>query len=145
MNSPPHQHRAATNPALRGPARSSQCPNIAAADPRKTKNNVYVQPSIETGQSQVVENTRSMKPTPSHLTGCCTPIQRGRRTEPAVERPGRYRALPVEQPGREDVWRGVNRLIGGHGYLPSKPVVEGIAPRASCTFPQRMPTVGDPP
>jgi hypothetical protein len=47
--SPPDQHAAATTPALRGPADSSQCPNSAADEPSRTKNNVYVQPSCDTG------------------------------------------------------------------------------------------------
>src|SRR6185312_3781487 len=54
MTSPPHQHTAATTPALRGPARSSQPPQMAAAEPRKTKNRVNIHPSIEIFQSQVV-------------------------------------------------------------------------------------------
>src|SRR5689334_22096957 len=58
---PPHQHNAATNAALRGPTRSSQPPQIAAAEPRNTKNKVYIQPRVETFQSQLEENTDSMK------------------------------------------------------------------------------------
>ena len=38
--------RAATTPALRGPTRSSQPPHSAAEQPRKTKNSVYIQPSV---------------------------------------------------------------------------------------------------
>src|SRR5271169_2301986 len=49
---PPHQHIAATAPALRGPTRSSQPPQRAAEEPRNTKNSVYIQPSIEIFQSQ---------------------------------------------------------------------------------------------
>src|SRR5208283_729874 len=52
MTRPPHQQTAATTPALRGPARSSQPPQIAAADPRNTKNSVNIQPSEEIFQSQ---------------------------------------------------------------------------------------------
>ena len=62
MTRPPHQHSAATTPALRGPARSSQPPQIAAEEPRKTKNSVYIHPSMEIFQSQVVVNTESKKP-----------------------------------------------------------------------------------
>ena len=40
MPMPPHQQNAATTPALRGPTRSSQPPQIAAAAPRTTKNKV---------------------------------------------------------------------------------------------------------
>src|SRR5580692_8099590 len=53
---PPHQHSAATTPALRGPARSSQPPQSAADDPSTTKNNVYIQPRLATRQSHVVVN-----------------------------------------------------------------------------------------
>ncbi len=35
---PPAQQKAATTPALRGPARSSQPPQMAAAEPSTTKN-----------------------------------------------------------------------------------------------------------
>src|SRR6516165_1323929 len=52
ITSPPHQHNAATMPALRGPARSSQPPQIAADDPSTTKNSVYIQPRLEIRQSQ---------------------------------------------------------------------------------------------
>src|SRR5215813_1099296 len=54
ISNPPHQQIAATTPALRGPARSSQPPQIAAAEPRKTKNSVYIQPRIGLSQSHVV-------------------------------------------------------------------------------------------
>src|ERR1700754_3426755 len=56
-NRPPHQHSAATKPALRGPTRSSQPPQTAAAMPSSTKNNVYIQPMLATRQSQVVVNS----------------------------------------------------------------------------------------
>src|ERR1700733_3143885 len=51
---PPHQHSAATTPALRGPARSSQPPQSAADPPSTTKNSVYIQPSSLIFQSQLV-------------------------------------------------------------------------------------------
>src|SRR5689334_7042709 len=60
MRRPPHQQTAATMPALRGPACSSHPPQIAAAEPRNTKNIVYIQPSIEIFQSHVVEKTSAM-------------------------------------------------------------------------------------
>ena len=60
---PPHQHRADTTPALRGPARSSQPPHSAAEQPRKTKNSVYIQPKVEIFQSQLVVNISAKKPT----------------------------------------------------------------------------------
>src|SRR5579862_517950 len=54
MSRPPHQQMAATMPALRGPACSSHPPQRAAAEPRNTKNIVYIHPSIEIFQSHVV-------------------------------------------------------------------------------------------
>jgi hypothetical protein len=54
--------RAETTPALRGPACSSQPPNSAVARPRKTKNRVNIQPSIEIFQSQVVDVISAKKP-----------------------------------------------------------------------------------
>ena len=54
---PPHQHRADTTPALRGPARSSQPPHNAAEHPSSTKNSVNIQPRLEMRQSQVVVNS----------------------------------------------------------------------------------------
>src|ERR1700751_5373901 len=54
ITSPPHQHSAATTPALRGPARSSQPPHAAADEPSTTKKRVYIQPRLEMRQSQVV-------------------------------------------------------------------------------------------
>src|SRR5882672_5313774 len=57
MTSPPHQQNAATTPALRGPARSSHPPQMAALEPRNTKNSVYIQPRIGLSQSQVVVNS----------------------------------------------------------------------------------------
>src|ERR1700730_5508590 len=61
MTSPPHQQPAATTPALRGPARSSQPPQMAAADPRNTKNRVYVHPSMFNFQSQLVVSATARK------------------------------------------------------------------------------------
>src|SRR5690348_16555516 len=55
MRRPPHQQIAATTPALRGPACSSQPPQIAEAVPRKTKKSVNIQPSMLIFQSQVDE------------------------------------------------------------------------------------------
>src|SRR3954454_6654859 len=59
--SPPHQQNVATTPALRGPARSSQPPQMAAAEPRNTKNRVYVHPSIFNFQSHGVVVACPMK------------------------------------------------------------------------------------
>src|SRR5215470_15936610 len=63
ISMPPHQHSALTTPALRGPARSSQPPHSAAAQPRNTKNSVYIQPRVEIRQSQVVVNSSATNPT----------------------------------------------------------------------------------
>ena len=62
ISMPPHQHSADTTPALRGPARSSQRAQMAAAQPRKTKNSVYIQPSVEIFQSQWETNSSWKKP-----------------------------------------------------------------------------------
>src|SRR5579859_8000152 len=59
MSNPPHQHSAATKPALRGPTRSSQPPQMADAPPRNTKKRVNIQPSSLIFQSQVVANMRA--------------------------------------------------------------------------------------
>src|SRR6516225_9435834 len=58
---PPHQHNAATTPALRGPTCSSQPPHTAAAQPRNTKNSVYIQPSVEIFQSHEVVKSSATK------------------------------------------------------------------------------------
>ena len=51
MKNPPPQQIAATTPALRGPSRSTQRPNSAADDPRKTIASVNVHVSVLTFQS----------------------------------------------------------------------------------------------
>lgn len=71
---PPHQQTADTTPALRGPARSSQPPQVAAEMPSSTKNRVYIQPSVEIFQSQVVVNSSWKKPTSGpHLMASLMP------------------------------------------------------------------------
>src|SRR5438445_7507553 len=72
---PPHQHSADTKPALRGPARSSQPPQIAAETPSTTKNKVYIQPMLATFQSQVVVNS-SCQSESVHAFGAVRPIAR---------------------------------------------------------------------
>src|SRR5262245_6931585 len=57
MKKPPPQHTAATTPAFRGPSRSTHAPKIAADDPRKTKNSVYIQPSDVSFQSAGSDRT----------------------------------------------------------------------------------------
>ena len=54
ISNPPLQQKAATTPAFRGPARSSQPPQSAAEEPSTTKNNVYIQPRSPIVQSHVV-------------------------------------------------------------------------------------------
>ena len=61
MTRPPHQHRADTTPALRGPARSSQPPHSAAEQPSSTKNRVYIHPMVEIFQSQLVANSSATR------------------------------------------------------------------------------------
>src|SRR5581483_6000313 len=74
--SPPHHKIAAATPAFRGPARSTQPPNIAAEIPRKTKNNVYIHPMLATRQSQVVVNNSAVSDKLGHVFGAFRPIAR---------------------------------------------------------------------
>src|SRR5215510_7831115 len=74
MLMPPHQHDAATTPALRGPTRSSQPPHKAADDPSTTKNRVYIQPRSATRQSQAVVKSADIKVRSGQATGWLTPI-----------------------------------------------------------------------
>src|SRR6476646_3711364 len=68
---PPDQQRAETRAALRGPARSSQPPQIAEAAPRKTKNRAYTMPSSVTFQSHaVVKSEPKNDMSGGHETGC---------------------------------------------------------------------------
>ena len=60
MARPPHQQSAAKTPALRGPTRSSQPPQIAAAEPRKTKKSVYSTVTSDRCQSYWVVNSMVM-------------------------------------------------------------------------------------
>jgi hypothetical protein len=62
MSRPPPQHNAATTPAFRGPAPSSQWPKTAAEPPRKTKNSVYITLSQLIFQSHVVVKTCDQNP-----------------------------------------------------------------------------------
>src|SRR5262252_1305067 len=73
---PPLQHNAATTPALRGPARSSHPPQIAADEPSTTKNSVYIQPRLETRQLQVVVNNSVRSEISLQPSGCGPPIAR---------------------------------------------------------------------
>src|SRR5262245_48500760 len=85
ISSPPHQHSAETKPALRGPLRSTQPPQIAAEEPSSTKNNVYIQPRSNWVQSQLVANRAcpviaSLPPnvvaSPGHAIGFAAPVER---------------------------------------------------------------------
>ena len=93
MNRPPLQQSAATNPALRGPARSSQWPNKAADEPSRTKNKVYVQPSIETGQSQFVDVMSCRKPASEHVAGWWMPTARASGSQKTLK----PYAMPMER------------------------------------------------
>ena len=73
---PPPQHRAATAPALRGPARSSQPPQMAAETPSTTKNSVYIQPMLATFQSQVVVNSSWTRDMSGQAFGAVSPMAR---------------------------------------------------------------------
>ncbi len=73
---PPHQHSAATKPALRGPARSSQPPHTAAETPSTTKNRVNIQPRLATFQSQVVVNSSWNSEMSGQAFGAVSPIAR---------------------------------------------------------------------
>ena len=61
---------------MRGPARSSQPPQMAAAEPRKTKNRVYIQPRSATRQSQLVVNSEPTSVRSGQSTGLVSPIAR---------------------------------------------------------------------
>src|SRR5215468_7909089 len=74
--SPPHQHSATTKPALRGPTRSSQPPQIAADTPRNTKKSVYIQPRLATFQSQVVVNSSPNSEMSGQAFGAVSPMAR---------------------------------------------------------------------
>src|SRR5262249_3604409 len=73
---PPHQHRAATIPALRGPTRSSQPPHNAAETPSTTKNSVYIQARLARRQSQEVVNNSPTIVISGHVLLCVMPIER---------------------------------------------------------------------
>ena len=73
----PDQHTAATTPALRGPARSTQPPQTAAATPRTNMNRVKIQFRSATSQSQlVVKSTFQMLEPAGQLSGLPPPTAR---------------------------------------------------------------------
>ena len=73
---PPAQQHAATTPALRGPTRSSQPPQIAADTPSTTKNSVYIQPMLAMRQSQVVVKSSCTSVMSGHVLAAVTPSAR---------------------------------------------------------------------
>ena len=73
---PPAQQHAATTPALRGPTRSSQPPQMAAETPSTTKNSVNIQPMLAMRQSQVVVKSSWMREMSGHVLGAVTPSAR---------------------------------------------------------------------
>src|ERR1700733_973734 len=76
-SSPPDQQMAAITPALRGPARSSQPPQTAAAMPKTTINRVNTQFRSATSQSQLVVNKAFRMPDPAgQATGLLPPMAR---------------------------------------------------------------------
>ena len=76
MAMPPAQQNAATTPALRGPTRSSQPPQIAAAAPSTTKKIEYVHTRSLTRQSQVVVVIAWTSVIPLHSSGLAMPSAR---------------------------------------------------------------------
>src|SRR5580692_6124323 len=76
MTRPPHQHSAATTPALRGPTRSSHPPHSAAEEPSTTKNSVNIQPRLDIRQSQLVVNSSPSNVRSGQATDLVMPIAR---------------------------------------------------------------------
>src|SRR6478672_3406328 len=76
ISRPPHQHTAATTPALRGPARSSHPPNTAAAEPRNRKNIANIQVTSLLRQSQVVVVSADSSDMSLHSTDLVMPSAR---------------------------------------------------------------------
>jgi hypothetical protein len=64
MKKLPPQQSAATNPALRGPSRSTQRPKTAADEPSRTKNSEYMMLSLLIGVPRDCEsgNQKTLKP-----------------------------------------------------------------------------------
>src|SRR5579864_7082957 len=115
---PPLQHTAATTPALRGPARSSQPPQIAAALPRKTKNKVNIHPSMLIFQSQAVVNSVSTNDiSAGHATESLMPIAR----ESGNQKTLKPYAMPMQ--------RCIASAAGGtsHRLYPSRAIVRSLA------------------
>src|SRR2546427_3831306 len=73
---PPHQHSADTKPALRGPTRSSQPPQIAAETPSSTKNSVNIHPRLATFQSQLVVTSSCNSEMSGQAFGAVSPTAR---------------------------------------------------------------------
>ncbi len=76
MKKPPAQHNAATKPALRGPARSSQPPNTAADRPSITMPMVKMINRLVTCQSQLVVKRSPITDGLGQATDLSMPIAR---------------------------------------------------------------------
>src|SRR5712671_1066268 len=120
ITSPPHQHSAATTPALRGPARSSHPPQTAADDPSSTKRvhpaqarnapvarrgeKLAEERDIRTGDTLVeTDCARERQPEHAEAIGHADAqmdAKGGRRHQPAIEARLGNDALPVEQSQR---------------------------------------------
>src|SRR3954453_21365829 len=98
---PPPQHRAATKPALRGPARSCHPPQIAAETPRMTKNSVYIHPRLATFQSQVVVKSSWNSDMSGHALLWVMPIARDSGSQ------------NTEKPYTMPIQRWMHRAAGG--------------------------------
>src|SRR5687768_15948703 len=81
---PPHQHIAETTPALRGPARSSQPPHVAAERPSITKKNVYIHPRPNWLQLQSVAKSPRSVAAPFSTNVIAPAEQLGRTCDPSA-------------------------------------------------------------
>src|SRR5215470_10975059 len=129
--SPPHQQHAATNPALRGPARSSHPPQTAAAAPRKTKKRVYIHPNSLIFQSQVVANTRARNDmSAGQATDCVMPMARESGNQNTLN----PYAMPMQ--------RWIAKAAGGTSQrLKCRPaMILSLASRPSSPLPVRTPS-----
>src|ERR1700744_4130717 len=114
---PPHQHSAATTPALRGPTRSSQPPHTAAATPSTTKNSVYIHPRLATFQSQVVVNSSPHSEMSGQAFGAVSPIARDSGSQ------------NTEKPEPMPIQRWIQSPAGGTSQRlkPAAPIVRSLS------------------
>src|SRR5690606_30671938 len=117
------QQNAATTPALRGPARSSQPPQIAAEEPSSTKNSVYIQPSSETRQSQHADTMRAKKPM---LSGQATDAEMATAFDSGSQNTLKPYAMPMH--------RWIASAAGGtsHRLNPGLAMMRSLASRPGC-------------